>query len=328
MINNFVKTVLSNGGRIAPIIVPQELAKGTGQMNPSLFLDNGKTCVNLRNVQYVILHSENEQYFQSRFGPLAYMNPEDDVSLRTFNFYCEFDHNLKMVKSINVDSSKYDAPPQWEFIGLEDARLVKWDHKWYLCGVRRDTKPNGEGRMELSEIKIKSNTVKEVRRVRIEPPGEPTYCEKNWMPILDMPFHFVKWSNPTQVVKVDLDSGTSETVFLSDVMLSGYRDFRGGSSVIPYKDGHMAIIHEVVLFKDELGRKDAYYYHRFLVWDKDWRITAMSDYFDFMTGRIEFCCGLAINGDRALITFGFQDNAAYILELPLKQIEEMIYETT
>ncbi len=46
----------------------------------------------------------------------------------------------------------------------ETKTFVKWDGKLYMCGVRRDTKPNGEGRMELSEIV----DGKEVSRFRIE----------------------------------------------------------------------------------------------------------------------------------------------------------------
>ena len=52
----------------------------------------------------------------------------------------------------------------WDFVGLEDARLVKWNETYYLCGVRRDTTTNGQGRMELSEIDIKDDSVKELKR--------------------------------------------------------------------------------------------------------------------------------------------------------------------
>ena len=32
-----------------------------------------------------------------------------------------------------------DEKPLWTFIGLEDARMVQWSNKYFLCGVRRDT---------------------------------------------------------------------------------------------------------------------------------------------------------------------------------------------
>ncbi len=53
-------------------------------------------------------------------------NPEDYESLPIIT-------NFKI-------QSELDVPPVWTFIGLEDGRLVKWDEKYYLIGVRRDTK--------------------------------------------------------------------------------------------------------------------------------------------------------------------------------------------
>lgn len=192
MIDNFVNLVLTNGGRLKPLIVPHEMAHGTGQMNPSILVDGDKIAVNIRNVGYVLVHSENEQRFPSRWGPLTYTHPENDHTLRTFNFYMELDSNYNPIRIDPVDTSKLDVPPLWEFIGLEDARLVRWDGRLYMSGVRRDTTTNGVGRMELSEIIVTDDKVREVSRLRIESTNPQSYCEKNWMPILDMPYHYVK----------------------------------------------------------------------------------------------------------------------------------------
>jgi GR25 family glycosyltransferase involved in LPS biosynthesis len=43
-----------------------------------------------------------------------------------------------------------------------------------------------------------------------------------------------------------------------------------------------------------------------------------------MGGEIEFCCGLAKYQDNLLITFGFQDNAAYILKMPITFLDNFI----
>lgn len=325
MIDNFVNLVLSHGGRIKPLIVPHEMAHGTGQMNPSILFDGDKIVVNIRNVGYVLVHSENEQRFPSRFGPLSYLHPENDLTLRTTNFYLELDQELEIKRVSKVDTSTLDVPPVWEFIGLEDARLVKWEGKLFQSGVRRDTKPNGEGRMELSEIEVSTDAVREISRLRIEPPGEPTYCEKNWMPVTDLPYHFVKWTNPTELVRVNPEAGTSETVFMGKTF-PFQADMRGGSQVIPYRDGRICLIHEVDLFHNELKQKDAYYYHRFVEWDKDWNLRRVSDRFNFMDARIEFSCGLVIHGESFVCTFGFQDNAAYVVKIPAEFVEGLLHE--
>lgn len=325
MIENFVKLVLQQGGRIKPLTMPYELARGTGQMNPSILIDNGKILVNVRNVGYVLIHSENEQRFSSRWGPLTYTHPENDRTLRTFNIYAELTRNYNPSRINLVDTSLLDVPPRWEFIGLEDARLVRWDGKLYMSGVRRDTTTNGVGRMELSEIEVTENGVREVSRLRIESTNPNSYCEKNWMPILDMPYHFVKWSNPTEVVRVNLETKAAETVFQCPKRLGGLRDFRGSSQVLQWGENRIALVHEVDLFNNELGQKDAYYYHRFLVWDRDWNIIQMTDDFHFMTERMGFSCGLAILEDKVLMPFGHQDNSAYILEIPVKVLEGMLH---
>ena len=88
-------------------------------------------------------------------APLAYLNPENDLHLRTTNYFCEVTDNLEIKSFTQIDTSKLDVPPIWQFVGLEDGRLVRWNDKLYICGVRRDTTSNGEGRMEMSELEVK-----------------------------------------------------------------------------------------------------------------------------------------------------------------------------
>ena len=320
---NFVKLALENGGSIKPLIIPAEHTNGTGLCNPSVFVDEGKILVNLRHIQYTLYHSELQKY-EHQYGPLVYLNPENDISLTTTNFICELDQNLDVYYYTKVDTSAFDKQPLWEFVGLEDARLVKWNDKYYLTGVRRDLDTIGTGRMELSEIEFSENSVKEVSRFRIPgPPPDDEYCNKNWMPILDMPFHYVKWTNGTQIVRTIPEENRTETVVLRD-WVQAPKDLRGGSQVIPYKDGYLTLNHETDLFKSEAGRKNATYRHKFTYWDKDWNIQKFSPVFSFLENQIEFACGMAKYQDDYLITFGVQDNAAYILRVPGALMEEMI----
>lgn len=320
---NFVKHVLERGGTIKSLIIPSEYTNGTGLFNPSVLVVNDKVLVNVRHCQYTLYHAELNKY-EHQYGPLVYLNPENDISLTTTNYICELNENLETTKILKVDTSELDQKPLWEFVGLEDARLVYWDNKFYLTGVRRDTTTNGQGRMELSELEITDTEIKEVSRFRIPAPkGDDSYCEKNWMPILDQPFHYVKWTNGTEVVKVNAEKQTCETVVLKD-WISAPKDLRGGSQVIPYKDGYLTLNHETDLYKSEAGRKDATYRHRFTYWDKDWNIQKFSEVFSFLDAKIEFACGMTKYNDDYLITFGFQDNAAYILRVPGNVLEEFV----
>jgi predicted GH43/DUF377 family glycosyl hydrolase/tetratricopeptide (TPR) repeat protein len=320
MIHNLSKIALENGGSLVPLLIPSSLTQGTGLTNPSVYNHNGKIYVNLRHVQYSLYQSDGDQLYQTAWGPLSYFNPEDDLTLRTTNYLCELDRNTLNVLNYNkIDTSELDVKPIWEFIGLEDARIAVWDDNFYLTGVRRDTTTNGVGRMELSKIINNS----EVSRARIQPPTD-SYCEKNWMPILDLPYHYVKWTCPTEVVKVDPVKGTSETVTIVNQDTIFPRDIRGGSQVISYRDMYIAVTHEVDLWKNSQGNKDAQYYHRFIVWDKDWKIVYSSDEFKFLNTRIEFSCGLALQENDLIITFGYQDTTAFALRLPCKLFESLV----
>lgn len=340
MITNLVKLSIENGGKIAPTLIDSEVTQGEGLCNSSIFIDKeGELILNLRYVEYLLYHSEFEQKYWSGWGCLAYLNAEGDPKLKTQNYICKLDPDTLYVKEYQkVNTTKHDIPPIWSFHGLEDARIFKWEEKLYLCGVRRDVKNDGEGRMELCEIQYIDGVPTEVTRHRILPPS-PSYLEKNWMPILDMPYHFVKWTSPLEIVKVNIEDtviekvqeGTVNTISSTTLTTNNFnfklpRDLRGSSQVIPFGEYRIAITHECDFWINENNVKDAHYYHRFIFWDKEWNVAKLSKPFKFMDARIEFSCGLTHKGDNLLITYGYQDNASYVLQMPTKVLNQLEYE--
>ena len=318
--------MLASFGNLYPLVLDSSETEGTGLMNPSIIIIDNKIYCNIRHTNYTLFHSE-KKLFHHQYGPLQYIHPEDDMHLRTNNFICILNNNYNIESCYKIDTSQFDKEPLWDFVGLEDGRLVYWDNKIYLTGVRRDTTINGQGRMELSEINVNN---KEINRFRIPTPFDnDTYCEKNWMPILDKPYHYIKWSNPTELVKYDPINCITIQSKLNDTFIVNYPDFRGGSQVISFIENeskyYLAITHEVWLFNNKLGRKDGKYMHRFLLWDDNFNLIKISDAFSFMNGEIEFCCGIAIHNNNCLITFGFQDNAAYLLEIEFNKIKKMFF---
>ena len=326
--NNIVKDILNNGGTITPIYIPNKHSNGTGLCNASILFSEDKLRIILRSVDYTLYCCDK---YQSCFeGPLSYYHRDNDLNLRTTNFYCELNKNKLTIQKYNaIDTRKLDVKPIWNFIGLEDARLIFWDNKYYMCGVRRDTTPHGQGRMEMCELNISNNSVEEISRHRIEVPDTSSYCEKNWMPIKDKPFHFIKWTNPTEVVKMNLNNNTSERVFLSDKSVDVPFDIRGGSQLIPWDDNcYLAITHECKFVpKNFNGYKEADYYHRFVIWNSDFSIKHISNNFNFMTGRVEFCIGLEQVDDHIIIIFGFYDNACYAIKIPKSYLNTLIWKT-
>ena len=321
---NLVEKSILHGGTLSPISIPDTF----GGMNPSVFIDSdGDILVNVRVVNYILYHSENKQKFPSRWGPLAYLHPEKDLRLVTENYLIRLSDDLKIINCAKVEMLNLHTPI-WEFVGLEDARLVQWDSKHYLVGVRRDTTPHGQGRMEYTQIEIDKDNwkVTEVHRKRIKTSGlDDSYCEKNWMPVLDKPYHFIKWCSPVEVISSLPDNDTTEQVSLKQ----GYypnKDQRGGSQLIRWGNHYICITHEVDLFKNYLSQKDAVYKHRLALWDDDLNLVGLSHPFSFLDANIEFCVGAAVYRDDLLLTFGFQDNAAFILKVPKLVVEDLILE--
>lgn len=342
MIDNLAKIAINNGGFISPLIIPSKHTDGTGLCNVSLFKEeNGDIIANIRHVHYTLYHSEFNQKFNCVWGCLAYLNPEDDIRLLTGNYLCKLNPNTLEVDTYQkIDTSKNDIKPIWEFHGLEDVRVFRWDNTLYTSGVRRDVKPNGEGRMELCEIEWDKKVCIEKTRDRIEV-NPHTYLEKNWVPIFDMPYHFVRWSNPLEIVKInpedkskekvqngELDIISCETVIHKDNKIKLPFGLRGSSPVIPFGDDgdRMCITHETHFFHHPGLKKDAHYYHRFIIWDKDWNVKSLSKSFKFMGAMIEFCCGLLVKDDNLIMSFGYQDNAAYILKMPTSLLSELEWE--
>jgi hypothetical protein len=319
---NLVQKAVGQGGKLAPLAIPNTF----GGMNPSVFIDSdGDILVNVRVCNYILYHSENEQRFPSRWGPLAYLHPEKDQRLVTRNFLCRLNNDLEIINCAEVEMLKFHEPI-WEFVGLEDARVVQWDNDYYLIGVRRDTTTNGVGRMEMSRVEIdKINwTIKETGRKRIKAPQpDLSYCEKNWVPILDKPYHFVKWHNPVEIISVESDQAIQKELYFGDIKPE--KDQRGSSQVIRWGDKYISITHEVDLFKNYLGQKDGIYKHRVCVYDDELKLIGISpEPFTFLDGQIEFCVGAVEHKGDLLVSFGFQDNAAFVLRVPKLIVNDMV----
>ena len=142
--------------------------------------------------------------------------------------------------------------------GIEPEEFNELDLLRDYESFKRDTTTNGQGRMELSEIEITDDSVREINRSRIEVEDVDSYCEKNWMPVLTKPFHFVKWTDPTEIVNVDLETKLAERVCLKEKKYNTTYDIRGGSPLIDwFNNTYLCITHEVdFTLKNQNGHKN------------------------------------------------------------------------
>lgn len=335
MMRAIVKESLEYGGSIHPLLIDSNLTGKLSLCNPSILEleKNSKYIINLRWVSYYLHHCENLEKYQTPWGPLCYVRPDDDPYLRTENYICDLDLPTMSVKNPRkINHSAFSEPEPWDFVGVEDIKLSYWNGDIYGSGVRRFS-PNGKGRMQMCKLDISNKSAVEVERSFIEAPKhKDSYCEKNWMPILDQPFKFLKWCAPVEIVGIDKHSIDQDTgycrSYVDKLNQNSFPDNgmepRGGGQIIRYNNFYLGLVHEVDGWHNEKDDRDAFYCHRFMLWDEDWNLIRYSDRFTFMRGKIEFACGLANFQDNFLITFGFQDNSAILYKMPKTYLDKLL----
>jgi hypothetical protein len=126
------------------------------------------------------------------------------------------------------------------------------------------------------------------------------------------------WSNP--------NAPETKQVILNNDIPNPPKDQRGGSHTVAWDDYYVTFTHEVNLWRNYLNQKDSTYRHRLVVWDKEFNFVGLSKEFAFMDTPIEFCVGAALINDSLLLSFGVQDNSAFVLEVPQSVVNELIEE--
>lgn len=319
-VNNFVNYALSVGGEVSNTGFKGFSSHFPAYCNPSIFWDGDRFLMNQRTVSYFIHGTSKDNY--DSWGPLHYVIQTERFNwLETVNYMGVSDNPMEgfNFKQIEMKERKH----QWEFHGLEDVRVVRWNGILYGIGVRRDDNPTGRGRMELCRLDDNFN---EIDSVKLKAPDENTYCVKNWMPVTDMPFHFIDTANPLRIVKADPETGDVEVVVQKDKqpILEGFDMPRGSSQCIPFKDGHLTIIHTCQMYYTGNNRKYARYLHAFIYYNKNWEIEKVSPLFSFDDLFIEFCCGMTAKDNDIYISFALQDNISYVMKMPTEALWEFV----
>ncbi len=325
-IDNFVKMCIkaSGPGCLNVMDAPEiRNSQFPSICNSTIYNDNGRLLTNLRSVNFIQCFEEPREA-GCYFGGLCYMTRDDDNALRTLNYLGEVDDELN---TINVHKLGFNENPNpmYEMVGLEDVRLVRWEGILWAIGCNRDKHQSGYCNMVM--IEIDEETGAEKRRVVIQ--NISSYIEKNWVPIIDKPYHFMRWANPLEIYKVDIETGVPELVLNKDYQIpvdyEGHL-LRGSSQVIPWKDYYITIIHVTELYTSKRGDKCGKYLHQFLVWDKDFNFVKCSKLFNFTGNLSEFCVGLCLKDDKFYIPFSNGDSTQYILRVKEDIIEKFIDE--
>ena len=116
------------------------------------------------------------------------------------------------------------------------------------------------------------------------------------------------------------DSDSTRLMGTGRVLLPKYDGLRGGSQLIHVGDDKWLGVGHSMTFTS--GKK--YYWHVFYLTDSKGKLTAASEPCKLASNGIEFAAGMAIDGDRVVISFGVDDMNAMIGETKLSAVMEIL----
>lgn len=164
--------------------------------------------------------------------------------------------------------------------------------------------------------------------------------EKNWMPLVrdNGELVFVYSVKPLVILRSDRDG----VFWAPEKHPAGM--IRGGSQLVPWRDGYVAIVHQV--YKPPRDREGhnallgfwadpapesgppVTYLHRFVYFDRDLTSVQLGRLFFFREPGIEFCAGLVRWEGQYVAAFGVADKEAWLVEVAEETIAAMLEEET
>jgi hypothetical protein len=247
---------------------------------------------NYLNVRYV-------NYQQTPEGRYIIWDPKS--ALRTQNLLMELDASLEQIRncSMKIDSDKPIIST--EIYGLEDVRLYVDEGRLRFIATQKQWTP--VSRMVIGDCS--GNTYQNI--TVLEPPSW-TGCEKNWIPLSSNRFIY-QW-HPMRI-------GVPENGVLRIVQEwptpATFEGIRGSTIFHPFGSNELiGVVHS------SIEGSPRHYYHRLVVLDsatfRPLRFTA-----PFVFGRIgiEFCIGLALEGEKIRYCYSHHDRDPIWVSLPL-----------
>jgi len=267
------------------------------QFNPTLTVDDAGYRAIVRTSNYT-------------FSRDTYTTFDGDPMVRSIHYEVALDPALtpRSVRPI-VDTFSPPDIPGLAHQGIEDCRVVRVGDQWLCVVTGRAFDASGLSKMGLVDL-----VEGEWRNLRLLETPWPGRHEKNWMPfVADGRLRFVYTCSPTVVLSCDTTTGALREETRCEA--SGHLfDERGGSQGVEVDGGVLFVTHSVSMPE---GRR--MYEHRFVLLDPGaGRFVAAGPRFRFLESRVEFCGGLARNGDLLVLGFGASDARAYLAVVSLR----------
>lgn len=280
--------------------------------NSSLTLWRGRIVLLQRTVNYT-LAEDNLQYDTPSGAPV-----------HTRNFLLRLSDELAIQSASEIlPPMDMPEPANGRVLGFEDMRLFAWrDALWGVSCVREWTE---EGWCEQVVARIDESGACRFADWRVLRPVGPRVHEKNWMPQVKPgtaegaaeTLQFIYLCDPTRIV-----DERGATLSEAPPAIAAQR-FRGGTQLIAFAGGWLALIHEV---QWRTAEKRRYYLHRFVWFDEANALRKVSRPFFFDKKGVEFAAGLAWHPDerRLLISYSVADSESWIATVEEAEVRSLL----
>jgi hypothetical protein len=219
---------------------------------------------------------------------------------------------------------------------LEDLRVFSWRGElWAIAAMHNGATPPVAIRQALLEL---SPDASEVLHAHVQP---SVRHEKNWMPCVEGDvLRLVYSTEPLVVLTVEGRRATPNAALVPQ----STSHVRGGTQLVPWRDGYLALVHEVhrppliekghnallssfwpPAVKDPVsGDAPVVYLHRFALFDKKLEAVELSDPFYFRNLGVEFASGLTWFDDKLVAAFGVADKEAWLVEITTETVDTFL----
>jgi glycosyltransferase involved in cell wall biosynthesis len=303
---------------LCPSFTPQRIdftpPDGFIAMNPSIARINGTLHVVVRSVNYTM--DEAGRYLIKGIDINSPANNSNPIHTR--NHLILLHDNLRVANAVEILAPAAMPAPAYKLVvGFEDMRIFEWNKEiWSLSNLRE---MNAEGWCEQTLGRLEPHTTgyrvsDDFKRIL---PAVRQH-EKNWMPWVDgQRLDFVyRVGRSTVTTNGELKLADPPAPFATDCL-------SGGSQVISFKGGWLAIVHESRI---KPGGK-RYYQHRFVWWDAAHILRKISPAFVLHDRQIEFAAGLAWQSaaqDKLVISYGIDDREAWLATIDWYDVIELL----
>ena len=260
------------------------------------------SIVALNGGEVSILNTRYVNYWYLDSGHCTIKDPNQKI--RTINVMSILDAELMptcyvvMAESESIGLETHEERP---YHGLEDIRLFVGGDRAIIrfIATNRNYSDNNSNKMIVGEYHYENAEYANCRIV--EAPYE-TWCEKNWIPIMNSAgeeFFVYRWSPHMEIGRINTEGGDAlEIVRRYNVTAPDFNRVRGSTTFHAVEGGLVGVVH----FSEETVPR-RYFHLMVMLEEETFRPLRYSDPFIFQHLGIEFCTGFKVDNENKKYVF-------------------------